>query len=173
MNSNLEEGVEKRQDRPQDATLSSTLQFPKPKLKSASLNRTFLATTTSKQPTRTSTPQYVPTPIVPTKPVPAFGGSKLRLTTSKVQSSLKSISRENTPSPNFLERQRKSTDTPQSDVLPVWGKRETKVKATHTYTDEELQAMHGISMASRIPAAHTEGQNRWDDVCYSCLNCRD
>lgn len=50
---------------------------------------------------------------------------------------------------------------------PVWNKGPAPVKSAKDYTDEELKAMHGISLVARNSnSAGAQKEGRWDDVSY-------
>jgi hypothetical protein len=88
--------------------------------------------------------------------------SKLKFTTTR-GSGLRST-REASPVPSSAD------GTPGAGLsstgekkAPVWNKGMPVKKSAKDYTDEELKAMHGISLVSRTVT--DSSQNRWDDVC--------
>ncbi len=158
-----------------EAPKAPLFSFKKTKMKSASLNKTFLNKTVSAVPSFVSRPSLKPTLSQSSERSKVLGSStlnmpsnippsigKLKLTTMRAggMSELR-MSRENSSSPQLAEGNSNST----SGATPVWGRNMAPQKAVKDYTDEELKAMHGIHLASRISADDpTNKDGRWDDV---------
>lgn len=137
-----------------------------------SLNSRFLASNnqTSQPRSQPTQPAKAPTPV----PTPSSTQtSKLKLTTTRQTSSLR-LNRDQTSSPGLNDtNQGNGRDGAAEKKAPVWNKGLPASKSAKNYTDEELKAMHGISLVSRKSnsgAATKEG--RWDDVCR-CLAVTD
>lgn len=141
--------------------------FKKGTLKSQSLNSRFLASNSN------STSQPRSLPIQPSKPsthsqsFSSSSASKLKLTTSRQSSSLR-LTRDSNASPGLSDAGAASTrDVPVEKKAPVWNKGPAPVKSAKDYTDEELKAMHGISLVARNSnSAGAQKEGRWDDVSY-------
>lgn len=163
--------------------------FKKGTLKSQSLNSRFLSANNPNHgqqpltPSQTLSSQLRSLPLQPIEssahnPPPPLShqSSKLKLTTTRQSSALR-LNREqnaspsattNTPEPGTAGSSN-STNVAVKDVapekkLPVWSKAVPVLKPTKSYTDEELKAMHGISLVSRNSAPGEKRENRWDDV---------
>lgn len=141
--------------------------FKKGTLKSQSLNSRFLNSNNnnSSTPLR-SLPVQTPKPSVASQSLGYGGASKLKLTTSRQSSSLRTT-RENNSTPNPNETgQSTPKDVSADRKAPVWNKGMAPAKSAKDYTDDELKAMHGISLVSRNSnSAGLPKEGRWDDVC--------
>lgn len=148
--------------------------FKKGTLKSQSLNSRFLASNNNSNPS--VTPRALP--VQPVKPKPANStqppvsgnASKLKLTTSRHSSALK-LTRENSSSQGANDSSHTSTkDVTFDKKAPVWNKGMPARKSAKDYTDEELKAMHGISLVARnSTSTGAPKEGRWDDVCFARL----
>ncbi|ORY81344.1 hypothetical protein BCR37DRAFT_387641 [Protomyces lactucae-debilis] len=137
-------------------------------LKSAPLNARFLQSTptgsTHASPTRLSTgPQGAASPAAPASASAQapLQSSKLKFTTSR--GSALRTTREASPVPSSADGFNGSgTGGVAGDKkAPVWNKGMPAKKSAKDYTDEELKAMHGISLVSRTVT--DTNHNRWDD----------
>lgn len=141
--------------------------FKKGTLKSQSLNSRFLASNPqSSNFTRTQPIQPVKS-SAPTSNNVNAQPSKLKLTTSRQSSALR-LNREQNSSPGINDQsQTVAKDAAIERKAPVWNKGMAPVKSAKDYTDEELKAMHGISLVSRKSEnANVSKEGRWDDVCF-------
>lgn len=136
-------------------------------LKSQSLNSRFLASNSPSNQPRSHPIQLakVKTPApAPTGPVQP---SKLKLTTSRQSASLR-LNRDQTASPALNEQTPgPATYASMEKKAPVWNKGIVPTKSSKEYTDDELKAMHGISLVSRKSNTTTgQKEGRWDDVSF-------
>lgn len=89
--------------------------------------------------------------------------SKLKLTTSRPVR----LGRDQNASPGLNEAgQAPSKDITSDKKMPVWNKGMPSVKPSKSYTDEELKAMHGISLVARSSNPGEKKEGRWDDVSF-------
>lgn len=145
--------------------------FKKGTLKSQSLNSRFLASNSPSNP-----PRSHPIQLSKVKaPAPVSSGplqpSKLKLTTSRQSTSLR-LNRDQASSPGSNDQnQAPSSLSTAEKKAPVWNKGVAPAKSSKEYTDEELKAMHGISLVSRKSNASTgPKEGRWDDVSLPPLS---
>lgn len=143
--------------------------FKKGTLKSQSLNSRFLASnnpqTSQLRPTLPTQPIALVAAEQPAAPpAPSHQSSKLKLTTSR-QSSAFRLNRDQASSPSVSDQvQSTSKDVIVDKKAPVWNKGAAAAKPSKSYTDEELKAMHGISLVSRNSNPGERKEGRWDDV---------
>ena len=168
--------------------------FKKGTLKSQSLNSRFLSANNGNHGQQTLTPsqtlssQLRSLPLQPLEssshnppPLVSHQSSKLKLTTSRQSSSLRLNREQQNASPSATTTTPEAASTgptaptnhaPKDPVpdkkLPVWNKGVPVLKPTKSYTDEELKAMHGISLVSRNSMPGEKKENRWDDVSLVC-----
>lgn len=139
--------------------------FKKGTLKSQSLNSRFLASNSPPTQTRSHPVQLAKTHAPTPSPSGPLQNSKLKLTTLRQSSSLR-ITRDQASSPSVNDQSPGIPSTSFAErKAPVWNKGVVPPKNSKEYTDEELKAMHGISLVSRKSnTASGTKEGRWDDV---------